>query len=176
MADNTALFAALEEMANAANAADAENVEAVAEEGSLPSAVERNLQSIIGPPPQLSPPKHEQLSELPAYLPPPPVAHPSRPSEPDIVTPLLAITASIIAIAAMRYRSIIMKTVQERAALVICCGLAVMAFSLFVASGHRDFQDIDRLQKFMDRGWVTMFGAAVTLVGLYHWIAGGQRR
>lgn len=90
----------------------------------------------------------------------------------DSATDAAIVLAVAVTALAFYQRKPLMRTVRERAALVICGGLAVMALSIFVAADHNFWEGASRLEKFLDRGWVTMFGASLTLVGLYHWIAG----
>lgn len=115
-------------------------------------------------------PPRAMLPAAPApwpYVPPPYVA-PARDHVADLALAGLAVTALV---AVYQWR-LILRTIRERAALAICAGLAILAVSLVIADPYGLDLGSQRLARFLDAGWMTLFGASVSLLGLYHWIAG----
>lgn len=81
--------------------------------------------------------------------------------------PLIALLI-VTAAASRRLGERIMRTVRERSALVICCGLAwVMADWLI----WDDLATPRFWVRAHDQGWLLFAGWSIVLVGLYHWIA-----
>ena len=86
-------------------------------------------------------------------------------------------TLAIIAIGSHIYIRIeedgLVNLLKKRAAAVICIGLGVLAAGIFLRDSYafgEGFADAAR------DGHVALFGAAVTLVGLFFWLSGTEDR
>ena len=62
---------------------------------------------------------------------------------------------------------------RQRAALIICVGAAIFAFSTLVLEPH--WLPAGLLRDAVRYGWLAMYGAALTLIGVYYWIGQGAR-
>ncbi|WP_120249511.1 hypothetical protein [Sphingobium sp. YG1] len=63
---------------------------------------------------------------------------------------------------------------KQRCAAVICTGLAILGASLLLdlQAGY----EYQLWNDFYEDGWTAAFGAALTLIGVYHWIARSDMR
>lgn len=71
-----------------------------------------------------------------------------------------------------KLRSSLMNLIRRRAAAVICIGLGIVLIDWTMLD---DLSSYDFLYDPHRMGWITLFGGAVALVGLYHWLAGPER-
>lgn len=62
-----------------------------------------------------------------------------------------------------------LQTIRQRAALVICLGAALVLADRYVFDGFEFDQYFTGLH---NAGWIALFGGIVSLIGIYHWIAG----
>lgn len=63
---------------------------------------------------------------------------------------------------------VLVKTVRERAALAICAGLIIVVWSVTVAPHDRYTSEV--LNYCVSRGYVTLVGSCLSLIGVYRWI------
>jgi multisubunit Na+/H+ antiporter MnhB subunit len=81
---------------------------------------------------------------------------------------LILIFAFAVIAADPRRRTAIMRTLKKRAALVVVVGLGVMAWSLTVAPYNEYPETL--FSALVSKGYATLFGAALALLGSYLWI------
>lgn len=85
---------------------------------------------------------------------------------------LLALGAGYLAYRNWNRRDRLMVTLKKRAATVICVGLAVMALGAFARYGS-SYSDTVFEQALHD-GYVAVFGAALSILGVYFWLTAAE--
>lgn len=79
-------------------------------------------------------------------------------------------TLALAAVAACLMGDRLMRKVRQRAALVICMGLGIIALNLTILPAHPRWSRGFAGDVISD-GWLMLFGAAISLVGIYKWIS-----
>lgn len=89
----------------------------------------------------------------------------------DYASILTAAALLLIMVAVHRYSwGDLVAMLKKRSAAVICIGLGIVAAGIFIRPSEIAASDL--FYDLMRRGYVAMFGATVTLIGLYYWLAG----
>lgn len=69
-------------------------------------------------------------------------------------------------------RARLIMALKQRAASVICAGFAILALSIFVDDRFiGSWSGSDLWGDIVSDGWLSAFGAAIALIGIYHWLA-----